>query len=221
MAHRHAISDSSQAPATEGNVLRWARFYNPLTSLLTLGNRAGLRRETIGLAEIPPAAAVLDVGCGTGDVALAARRHMGAAGRVCGIDPAPEMIAFAREQSARARADVDFQVGVIESLPFPSASFDVVLSSLMMHHLPPQLKQRGMAEILRVLRPGGRVLIVDVKRPPTWLRHVLAHLFGHMSVDMSVEDLPVLLRAAGFVDVRGGSLRLRALGFASAQKPRS
>ncbi|KAB8143149.1 methyltransferase domain-containing protein [Chloroflexia bacterium SDU3-3] len=211
--------ENTRSPKTQGHVLHWARFYDPVTSLLTLGNRARLRRETIGLAEIPPGAAVLEVGCGTGDVALAARRHMGATGRVCGIDPAPEMIAFARQKAARERADVDFQIGVIESLPFPSDSFDVVLSSLMMHHLPHQLKQQGMAEILRVLRPGGRVLIVDVRRPPHWLGHVLAQLFHHAAVEESVEDLPVLLRAAGFTEMRGGSLRLRALGFASAQKP--
>src|SRR5204863_5051830 len=126
-----------------------------------------LRRTTVELAGIQPAERVLEVGCGTGDVAIAASERTGTGGAVYAIDPSPEMIAVARDKAARARRAVDFQVGVIEALAFPDASFDVVLSSLMMHHLPNDLKRRGLAEIARVLKPDGRLLIVDFKRPTT------------------------------------------------------
>jgi demethylmenaquinone methyltransferase/2-methoxy-6-polyprenyl-1,4-benzoquinol methylase/phosphoethanolamine N-methyltransferase len=92
---------------------------------------------------------VLDVGCGTGALTLLAKKHTGSAGQVCGLDASPEMIEVARHKATRAHADVDFRVGVVEQLPYPDGSFDVVLSSLMMHHLPADLKPKALAEIRR------------------------------------------------------------------------
>jgi len=85
----------------------------------------------------------------------------GPAGETCGIDPAPEMVELARRKAAQAGVTVRFEVGVIEALPYPPDHFDVVLSSLMLHHLPDELKRRGLAEIHRVLKPAGRLLAVD------------------------------------------------------------
>jgi ubiquinone/menaquinone biosynthesis C-methylase UbiE len=220
MSHNHAAAGSEdvRTPATQGHVLHWARFYDPVTSLCTLGHRAQLRRETVDLAGIQPGAAVLDVGCGTGDVALAAHQRTDPTGTVCGIDPAPEMIAVARRKAARAGVDVNFQIGVIEGLAFPTASFDFVLSSLMMHHLPHDVKRRGLAEIMRVLRPGGRVLIIDAKRPAVWLGRVMTTVLGHAALREGIQDLPALLHEAGFTNVHSGSLRLRVLGFVSGQR---
>lgn len=215
--HTHTHSD--HAPATSGMVIRWARFYDPLVSLLTLGRRARLRRETVALAQIQPGERVLEVGCGTGDVALAASRLAGPGGTVVGIDPAPEMIALARAKAARTGLAADFRVGVIEALDLPDASADVVLSSLMMHHLPADLKRRGLAEIARVLRPGGRLLIVDMRRPTTHAARTLATLMLHGSAPEGIEDLPELLRAAGFTGLRAGALRFRTLGYLLGSKP--
>lgn len=214
----HTHSHADQAPVTSGMVIRWARFYDPLVSLLTLGQRARLRRETVALAQIGPGERVLEVGCGTGDVALAAARQAGPAGAVYGIDPAPEMIAVARAKALRAGHPIDFRVGVIEALGFADASVDVVLSSLMMHHLPGDLKRRGLAEVARVLRPGGRLLIVDVRRPTTLAARALAALVLHGSAPESVEDLPDLLSAAGFVQLRAGSLYFGTLGYLLGQR---
>ncbi len=77
---------------------------------------------------------MLDVGCGTGTLALEAQKHVGAMGHVAGIDPGIQQIARARSKAARCHVPTDFQVGVIEHLPFPDQTFDVVLSTLMMHH---------------------------------------------------------------------------------------
>src|SRR5262249_56703632 len=93
------------------------------------------------------------------------QRRVGATGRVVGVDPGPRQIARARAKAARGSVPVDFQLGVIEQLAFPDATFDVALSTLMLHHLPEDLKRRGIAEIARVLKPGGRLIIADF-RPP-------------------------------------------------------
>jgi SAM-dependent methyltransferase len=110
---------------------------------------------------------------------LLAWSRVGAAGRVCGIDAALEMIVVARRKAARAGVTVDFQAAVIERLPFPADNFDVVLSSLMMHHLPGDLKRQGLAEVARILKPGGRLLVLDLRHPTTHRQHLaLAVLVG-------------------------------------------
>ena len=215
MAHIHHRSSPHHAvaSATRGNVIHWARFYDPCARLLLLGRDKRLRRATIEQAQIAPGESVLEVGCGTGEVTLLAKVSAGANGVVVGIDPAPEMIALAREKAARQGRMVDFQVGVIEALAFPDASFDVVLSSLMMHHLPDDLKRAGLAEIARVLKPGGRLLIVDAKRPTTRFSHTLLTLMLHGALQVGVQDLPEFLREAGFPHIQTGNLPFRALGW--------
>jgi ubiquinone/menaquinone biosynthesis C-methylase UbiE len=210
--HRHPARSDAHSPATRGSVIHWASHYDSLVGLLLLGDRARLRRATVDMIPIQPGARVLEVGCGTGDVALAARERAGSDGAVYGIDPAPEMIAVARDKATRAGLAVDFQVGVIEALAFPDASFDVVLSSLMMHHLPDDLKRRGLAEIARVLKPGGRLLIVDIKRPTTRIGRALITLSFHGGLRAGVQDLPKLLFEAGFTQVQAGDMRFTLLG---------
>ena len=108
-----------QQPAeTEGAVIRWAPYYDFVTNLLTLGHARLLRKLTVDHALIKPGDSVLDVGCGTGEVTLLAKTRA-KEGKVYGVDPAPEMIAVARNKAARKKLDIDFRVGVIESLPFP------------------------------------------------------------------------------------------------------
>lgn len=211
--HQHPAPSREQAPDTQGRLIRWAKYYDSCVSVLTLGQRARIRQATIAKAEIQAGATVLEVGCGTGDVALAAKQRTGASGAVYGIDPAPEMIAVARDKAARTGLAVDFQVGVIEALAFPDASFDVVLSSLMMHHLPGELKRRGLAEIARVLKPGGRLLIIDAKRPTTRATQIAMNLLLHGALHEGIQDLPELLQEAGFTQVQLGDLGFGVLGY--------
>ena len=143
------------APATRGATIPWARVYDALTGLLLLGQEPALRAMTVDLAVVQPGERVVEVGCGTGSLALTASRRRGASGKVYGIDPDPVMINVARKKATRARLDVTFEVGLIERLPFAAAEFDVVLSSLMLHHLPDDLQALGLGEVRRVLRPGG------------------------------------------------------------------
>jgi len=212
-----APDPDGHAPATRGRVIHWAKYYDPVVDAMTLGRRARLRRATVDLALIQPGESVLEVGCGTGDVALAARRQAGAEGMVCGTDPAPEMIAVAKGKAERAGLAVDFQIGVIESIAFPDASFDVVFSSLMMHHLPADLKRRGLGEIARVLRPGGRCVVVDLKHPTTAMQRATMTLLMHGGLHEGVQDLPALMREAGFAEARAGDMPIGFLGFAIGQ----
>jgi demethylmenaquinone methyltransferase/2-methoxy-6-polyprenyl-1,4-benzoquinol methylase/phosphoethanolamine N-methyltransferase len=129
------------------------------------------------------------------------------------------MIAVARYKSERAGLGIDYRVAAIEALPFADAAFDVVLSSLMMHHLPEDLKALGLAEVRRVLKPGGRLLIVDMKRPSGFLSHLTLPAMIHGGGRHAVQDLPPVVVAAGFDDVKSGETRFRSLGFVSARAP--
>jgi ubiquinone/menaquinone biosynthesis C-methylase UbiE len=213
MAHSHTHS----VPATRGSVIRWAGHYDQLVSLLTLGRRRRLRAMTIALAHIQPGDQVLEVGCGTGDVAIAACAPAGPRGSVAAIDASPEMLAVARSKAARAGVTVDFRLEPIEALTFPDATFDVVLSSLMMHHLPDDLKRQGLAEIARVLKPGGRVLIVDIKRPSTRLGRVFNTLMLHGRLKTAIQDLPAMLQDAGYIAIEAGATDFGMLGFVRGQ----
>jgi ubiquinone/menaquinone biosynthesis C-methylase UbiE len=169
-------------------------------------------------ALIKPGDAVLDVGCGTGEVTLLAKTRA-KNGQVNGIDPAPEMIAVARKKAARKGLEIDFRVGVIESLPFPDAGLDVVTSSLMMHHLPEDLKVRGLAEIYRVLKPGGRLLIADFMRPTgAFLNHVFIAFTRHQGLQKGIEDLQILLKDAGFRQITQAKEKVMIIGFVRATK---
>ena len=83
------------------------------------------------------------MGCGTGTLAIEVARRVGGAGRVAGVDPGTEQIACARSKAARRNLPIDFQIGAIEQLAFSDQTFDVVLSTLMMHHLPDSTQTPG------------------------------------------------------------------------------
>jgi ubiquinone/menaquinone biosynthesis C-methylase UbiE len=129
------------------------------------------------------------------------------------------MVDVARKKAARAGLDIDYRVGAIEALPYPDASFDVVLSSLMMHHLPDNVKSAGLAEVRRVLTPGGRLLIVDFTRPRRWLSRLTMPLLLHGHVGQGFEHLPAIVAYAGFTDVTSGPTRFDFLGFVLGRAP--
>jgi ubiquinone/menaquinone biosynthesis C-methylase UbiE len=222
--HRH------ESPAqTEGRLVPWASFYDLTVSLMTFGHADRLRLLTLDQAQLKPGESILDVGCGTGGVTIPAKKRVGQNGSAAGIDPAPEMIAVAKRKAERAGIQIDFRVAVIESLPFPDESFDVVTSSLMMHHLPHHLQVKGLAEILRVLRspdpasgkPGGRILIADMLRQSgsafqRFFTSVILH-HGHV-FESGLQEMPALLREAGYEDVEQLDARFLVIGFVRARK---
>ncbi|MGA7733377.1 MAG: methyltransferase domain-containing protein [Chloroflexia bacterium] len=220
-AHPHK---QTEPPPTEGLLIRQARFYDLRVGLMLLGTTRLLRSLPLDLAVLQPGERVLDVGCGTGGLAMGAARQVGPTGTVWGIDAAPEMIAEARRKAQRSGHAVQFQVQPVEAMSFPNDSFDVVFSSLMMHHLPVDLRRRALAEIRRVLRPGGRIVIIDlqpISRPlrpwePGWLLTRLHKLHTHPEAGVRANGAPLsnLLREAGFTDIDNGPTRYPWIGYA-------
>lgn len=217
--HPHQHVHTQASPITDGKAIHWGRRYDWVVKLLTLGREPALRQETIRLAAIRRGAVVLDVGCGTGTLALMAKAAAGNEGRVHGIDPSSEMIAVAREKALQSGAAVDFRAGVIEALPFADATFEVVLSSLMFHHLPPDLKQRGLQEVFRVLKPGGRLTIVDLTRPRSWAQRLALLSLAHHGSTSDVSDLLPLMEQIGYGGCQAGSLSLGVIGYAQGSRP--
>jgi ubiquinone/menaquinone biosynthesis C-methylase UbiE len=123
-------------------------------------------------ANIQPGYKVLDLGCGTGTLALMAKKAQPKAD-VIGLDADPQMLEMAVEKSASQNIEVKFDVGFTDKLPYPDASFDRVLSSIMIHHLKTPEKEQTAREVFRVLKPGGELHIIDFGKPVTWYGRLL------------------------------------------------
>lgn len=166
------------------------------------GRRRAAYRRLVTIAGVRPGDTVLDIGCGTGALTRAAAHVAGPTGHVTGLDLSPEMVAYARRRALLRRgASTEFRVADAAELPLPDAAVDVVVSALAWHHLPE--REAAWAEALRVLRPGGRLLIAEFKAPggaPG--RAVARRVFGQaMAVDPT-QQLVAEAAAAGAVNVR-------------------
>jgi len=203
-----------EAPQTAGRTIRWwARFYDAASWLLSFGRAPAIRRMTLEMADVKPGESVLDVGCGTGSLALAAKVAVGPEGSVRGIDASPEMIEQARRKAMKAGAEADFRVALIEELPFGEGEFDLVLSSFMLHHLPDGVKRKGLAEVRRVLKRGGRFLAVDFGGTSQSVTGHLLSIFGHAHGQASLEALAPVLEEAGFTEVEAGVTKYRSVSY--------
>jgi len=203
---------------TTGIVLHWPAGYDFLAWLMMRGREHIFREKVLDLACLAPGESILDVGCGTGTLAIAAKRRVGPTGTVYGVDASPEMIARASKKARRADVEVLFRNEVVEALPFPDAQFDVVLSTLMLHHLPRAARKECLGEMRRVLKPGGRVLTVDfgeASRTPTGL---FAHFPRHGHVGLL--DMIALLSEAGFNIAESGPMGVRDFQFVLATEPK-
>jgi Methyltransferase domain len=132
----HGGPMKSDTAGERSKVLHRARGYDFLVWALMLGRERTFREKTLALARLAEGESVLDVGCGTGTLAIAAKSRVGTLGKVTGIDASPEMIGRANKKARKKGVEVNFQTAAAERLPFQDAAFDVVLSTVMLHHLP-------------------------------------------------------------------------------------
>ena len=220
MVSSHDDPGTRNDPQAAGAAIHRVSGYDILSYVLGMGPKGRNSRMVIELAEIKPGDSVLDLGCGTGSLTLTARRAVGPSGKVHGIDASPEMIDAARQKASRSGLDVLFDVGLMEDLGFPDGTFDVLISRLAIHHLPDDLKPRGFAEFLRVLKPGGHLLIADFTPPANrWLRRVASAIVDPHMMQPALWNLPPMLASAGFAEITSGRTRSAFLGFVCAKKP--
>jgi len=164
------------------------------------------------IAALRPGEVVVDLGSGGGFDCFLAARAVGARGRVIGVDGSADMIALARKNASTREAasgqheqagNVEFRLGEIEHLPVADDSVDVVISNCVVNLAPD--KRAVFGDVLRVLKPGGRLAISDVvalRELPAAVVDDLAARCGCISGAARVDELTALLRELGFADVR-------------------
>ena len=213
-----------RTPETRGDtryfdwVAPWYAFH---CSLFGLGKRFRNWMLALARAELRSGDRVLDVGCGNGVLTHPLADIVGPTGEAWGIDPAPDMIRAAMQATCPAGNIAHFKLAAIEELPFPDTSFDAALISLVLHHLPPDLKVVGLREVHRVLKPGGRLLVIEPDRPDHWAWRILVwpmRLYRNLR-DHVDGKTPGLLQNAGFVSVRALGRWAHWLTFWIARKP--
>jgi len=170
-------------------------------ALLFVGRREQAFAPLLERAGFGTGAFVLDAGCGTGWLSRHIATRVGPRGRVLGIDPSRGGIAYAR---AQAEAHEEHVVASMTHVPLPEASVDGVITSLVLHHVEPGRQSEAFAELARVLRPGGRLFVVELVRPgSTWSRALFGWQ-GCVRASLSDAHLRTLAVGAGFTDIETG-----------------
>jgi ubiquinone/menaquinone biosynthesis C-methylase UbiE len=138
------------------------RIYDPVVALTSRERR--FKELLVEQAAPAPVQRILDLGCGTGTLAIQVKRREPDA-EVVGLDADPAMLSQAREKAERAGVELTLTEGFSNELPFEDGSFDRVLSTLFFHHLDPEPKRQTAREIARVLRKGGELHVADWGKP--------------------------------------------------------
>jgi demethylmenaquinone methyltransferase/2-methoxy-6-polyprenyl-1,4-benzoquinol methylase len=142
---------------------RIASFYDVMNSVMTAGLHHRWRARAADLARVGPGGRVLDVATGTGDLAVELRRRVGPEGEVVGTDFSEEMLARARQKAAAGGLDIAFEWGNALELPYATDRFDAATVGFGARNFSDL--GRGLAEMTRVVRPGGRVVVLEITTP--------------------------------------------------------
>ncbi|QHI69594.1 class I SAM-dependent methyltransferase [Tichowtungia aerotolerans] len=178
--HKKQHPRSAVARQTEGITLDHAApVYDLLAPIMTLGLERRFHRMVIRQLALRGDEQVLDIGCGTGTLTRDIAAALSDKTNSCctGLDAAEKMIAAARKKAAGIR-NIQFDAAIAERLPYADRTFDAAVSTFFFHHIHFELKKKVLAETARVLKPGGRMMIVDVDIP-TSLFGTLCARSGH------------------------------------------
>jgi ubiquinone/menaquinone biosynthesis C-methylase UbiE len=197
-------------------------LYDPLTKLLGVDTA---RRTLLDQAGLQSQYRVLDVGCGTGSLAVLIKQLYPSVD-IIGVDPDANALARAERKAKRAAVSVRFDQGFADALGYPDATFDRVFSSMMFRHLEEGEKTITLREIRRVLRPGGRLELLDFSSPDSHGHSPLGRLIhSHRRLKDNVERRILdLMATAGFVEPKKlgeRSLVFGRVGFFQATAPPS
>jgi ubiquinone/menaquinone biosynthesis C-methylase UbiE len=209
--HRHEHGQS-------GGVMLRSRGYDLVGTLLFGGRRRRAYRELVVRSGARPGDRVLDVGCGTGYLTALLAEAVAPNGTAVGVDPSEAMVSQASE--SRSGAGARYLVGFAESLALEDGSFDVVTSSLALHHIDEDQRHAAAAEMARVLRPGGRVLVADFRPPSGRLgQWFVRNVVGLGMASNPVDTIAPLLAGAGLTGLSSGDAK-PWLHWVSGTKPK-
>jgi ubiquinone/menaquinone biosynthesis C-methylase UbiE len=177
---------------------------------LTPTEKSKFRRKQLNLINLQEGEKVLDVGCGTGVLSILAKLVVGETGEVAGIDIAPKMVLRAQKKIRESNLKINFTTASIDELPYGDEHFDVVISSMMFHHLPVEIKKKGLEEIYRVLKKGGRFFLSDFCSPHYLTIPIMYLMFIWLSSTryQLLGNLRRLIEASNF-----GTIKLLKKGF--------
>ncbi len=184
----------------------WANIYDIVNYFVFMifGGGNNLRNEIVGMAKLKDVKSVLDIGCGTGNLALEIVKRLPSGGYVIGIDAGEKMVTLAKNKLQEKQIPIRFLRVSAESISFKDETFDCVFNVFLLHHLPMKLKVAAFNEMYRVLKKGGELVTVDIDKPSNILgkligltRYYVKEIRDNMKV-----PLELLLTDAGFNNIR-------------------
>jgi demethylmenaquinone methyltransferase/2-methoxy-6-polyprenyl-1,4-benzoquinol methylase len=215
---------------------RVGRRYDLVNTVLSGGTDAGWRRRAARATGLALDGSALDVACGSGKLTARLAQIAGNGGRVVGLDFSPQMLEVARHD----HPGIEFIEGDALALPFDDASFDASTIAFGLRNLADQV--RGLREMLRVVKPGGRAVVLEFVRPPQgpagvayrlYLKNVLPAIGGALSGQPSAyrylsdtvdsyrtpDELRAMASAAGWAKIRYEGLAMGTVGVLAGERP--
>lgn len=192
-------------------------FYDSIVNFLGFGNY--FYRKIASQIDPQSRGSILDVGTGTANLALTIKRRCPKA-KVIAVDPDENILKIARRKIQKEKIDINLVKAYAQKLPFNSGTFDWIVSSFVIHHIPKPFKKQAFLEMKRVLKPEGKILIIDFGQP----KNILANLVTWLA--SFVEDvgpnrkglIPMLLSESGFKDIKELDSKFGLISFYKARK---